>query len=523
MSYEILDCTLRDGGYYTNWDFDDELVKTYFHEIAKLPIATLEVGYCNHPQPGYRGEWCYLNKTRLDWVRQQIRPDQQLGIMLDAKDCTPERIPELLGSLVGTVDLVRMAVAPKGFAHGVALARALKKLGFRVGFNTMYLSTYSEDMRELRPILEGADVIDVLAVVDSYGGCTPTRVADQIRRTIAMFPGIPIGFHGHDNTCLAYANALAAVDAGATGLDSTFVGMGRGAGNVRTEMLLVHKSAHNTSVDFDAVANIVDQFETLQSNYKWGSNLAYMLSGASNLPQKDVMDWLGKNRYSPVSVVRALKNQSNALLDDRAFPDLQPNSVSAESGDTVLIVGGGSSVVRHLDAIRRYAQASGAHIIHANTRHLDLIGTLGQHELVCLPGHAALQLPEGIDQTSAASFVVPQPPRFLNTVPDSITGPVFQAAPYPATGASILGPVSDIGPLALAFGVARALSARNVYLVGFDGYPNATIAQQELAIETQATINRLASEPGVTVSSLTPTLYEVETRSIYAEALAAAG
>ena len=26
---KILDCTLRDGGYYTNWDFDDALVTTY--------------------------------------------------------------------------------------------------------------------------------------------------------------------------------------------------------------------------------------------------------------------------------------------------------------------------------------------------------------------------------------------------------------------------------------------------------------------------------------------------------------
>jgi len=26
---KILDCTLRDGGYYTNWDFDDKIVDAY--------------------------------------------------------------------------------------------------------------------------------------------------------------------------------------------------------------------------------------------------------------------------------------------------------------------------------------------------------------------------------------------------------------------------------------------------------------------------------------------------------------
>ncbi|SFL38687.1 hypothetical protein [Methylorubrum salsuginis] len=520
MAFEILDCTLRDGGYYTSWDFDDALVQTYLYEVAKLPINTLEVGYCNHPAAGYRGEWCYLGKERLAWAREILRPDQELGIMLDAKDCTPERLPELLGHLVGTVDIVRMAVAPKEFAHGVSLARALKQLGFKVGFNTMYLSTYSEDLREFRPLLEGYDVIDVLAVVDSYGGCVPTQVARQITAVREMFPGKPIGFHGHDNTCLAFANSLAALEAGAFGLDATFVGMGRGAGNTRTEMLLVEKARSGVEVDFDAVASIVQQFETLRDTFKWGSNLAYMLSGAANLPQKDVMDWLGKSRYSPVSVVRALKNQSNALLDDQAFPALSTGGLPGEGGDTVLIIGGGGSVTRHIDAIRRFARAGGVCVVHANTQHLDLVGTFGGRELVCLPGHAAVHLPDSADGGAVAGFVVPKPPRFHGTVPTSLKSPVFQAAPYPPSEGGGLGPVSDIGPLALAFGAARAVSARKIFLVGFDGYAHASVAQQELATEIQATINRMRAEPDVSVASLTPTLYDVATRSIYAEAQA---
>ena len=30
---KILDCTLRDGGYYTNWDFDKNLVDTYIESL----------------------------------------------------------------------------------------------------------------------------------------------------------------------------------------------------------------------------------------------------------------------------------------------------------------------------------------------------------------------------------------------------------------------------------------------------------------------------------------------------------
>lgn len=39
---KILDCTLRDGGYYTNWDFDDALVTTYINAMNQLPIDYID-------------------------------------------------------------------------------------------------------------------------------------------------------------------------------------------------------------------------------------------------------------------------------------------------------------------------------------------------------------------------------------------------------------------------------------------------------------------------------------------------
>jgi len=41
---ELLDCTLRDGGYYTNWDFDKSLVDEYIEVMNRLPIDYLELG-----------------------------------------------------------------------------------------------------------------------------------------------------------------------------------------------------------------------------------------------------------------------------------------------------------------------------------------------------------------------------------------------------------------------------------------------------------------------------------------------
>ena len=56
---KILDCTLRDGGYYTQWDFDKETVKTYFTAFNELPVDYLEIGYRSQALPGYLGEYFY--------------------------------------------------------------------------------------------------------------------------------------------------------------------------------------------------------------------------------------------------------------------------------------------------------------------------------------------------------------------------------------------------------------------------------------------------------------------------------
>ena len=43
----LLDCTLRDGGFYTNWFFDSQFVDQYFEIINQLQIYDVEVGYSN--------------------------------------------------------------------------------------------------------------------------------------------------------------------------------------------------------------------------------------------------------------------------------------------------------------------------------------------------------------------------------------------------------------------------------------------------------------------------------------------
>jgi 4-hydroxy 2-oxovalerate aldolase len=512
---QVLDCTLRDGGYYTNWDFKPDLVDTYIDSVSRLPIEYVELGYVNDDMDGYFGEYFFLRPAKLQAIRNKLRADQKLVVMLDGKSATPDRVAPLFAHLVGIVDGVRITANPEKLEDALILAREFKKLGLMVGFNIMYLSTYQDDLAKLQLVIDEPESYDSLALVDSYGGCAPAKVKYAIEEMRKLVPTRAIGFHGHDNMCLAFANTLAAIEGGADIVDGTFTGMGRGAGNVRTETVLIHldREASNQDLDYQALANVVAPFEVMRKEYEWGTNLPYMLSGANSLPQKDVMDWLAKSRYSVISIIRALQQQSGQDVDRTVYPDVGQLGLSPKNA---LLVGGGPSVAQHADAIRDFVERHDAIVIFSSSRHLALASAIGGRQLLCLPGHDALRA--GMDKLSHISAaVVAAPPRVPGCVPAGLSIPVHQAAPLasPYEGPD-KGPVSDSGPMALGLGVVEALGADSCWLVGFDGYDTASLAEQELSREVQASLDAFAAAHGAaSIASLTPTRYKVKRRSLH--------
>ena len=512
---QVLDCTLRDGGYYTNWDFDPEVVRTYLTSIARLPITYVEVGFVNDPAEGYFGEYYFLTPEILKMVRGILRPDQKVVVIIDGKNHQPERLSALFSPVADIIDLVRITVAPKALGHGVALAKGLKAIGLKVGFNIMYLSTFQNDLSQIRTAFDEADSYDSIALVDSYGGCVPSSVAKLFRELREALPNKTIGFHGHDNMCLAFANTLAAIEGGADVVDGTFTGMGRGAGNLRTETMLIHLAGQggNEPLDYQALSSAVAPFDGLRKVYEWGTNLPYMLSGANNLPQKDVMDWISKNRYSVLSIIQALQRQSGGEADAKAYPDLQTSGFASK---TVLLIGGGPSVPRHLGAISRFVAKTDALVVFASSRHVALASKIGGTQLLCLPGHDAFRAGTRDHLSGIAAVVVPTPPRVQGCLPDDVDLSVFQALPLHMEQPDHIGPVSDTGPLGLALGAAKALGTQSCYLAGFDGYEMASIAEQELSREVELALSLFRSgNANVKLSSLTPTRYTLAQASVY--------
>ena len=63
---KILDCTLRDGGYYNNWDFNDSIVKKYLSAMSTAKVDIVEIGFRSLPQKKILGKFAYSEDDFLN-------------------------------------------------------------------------------------------------------------------------------------------------------------------------------------------------------------------------------------------------------------------------------------------------------------------------------------------------------------------------------------------------------------------------------------------------------------------------
>lgn len=383
--FKILDCTLRDGGYYTNWDFSPEVIDAYIQAMNQLPIDYLEIGYRNIPSKVYLGKLGYSPVSVLRHLRAMCA--KKLVVMLNEKDVRSTNLKYLLIPIQGLVDMVRIAIDPNNFDRALTLAQEIKSMGFEVGFNVMYMSKWHEYKNFLSKLNKLDSIVDLFCMVDSFGGVTPKDV-QEIFQIVKSNTSCPIGFHGHNNLQMGLINTLTAIDCGIDYVDATILGMGRGAGNLNMELLLTCLNKRGLDVDFNVLGDVITAFQPLYEQYKWGTNLPYMISGANSIPQKEVMEWATNRTYSFNSIVRALNNKKNNVKDNARYPLLRAQTVSK-----VLIVGGGNSNTEHFDAIREYILLNpNMPLIFVTSRYASYYNDLPNQKLYCLVGNEAKRL-----------------------------------------------------------------------------------------------------------------------------------
>ena len=419
---KLLDCTLRDGGYYTNWDFDENLIDIYCNTMESLPIEYIEIGYRSNTLSGYYGEFFYCPEYLMKKLKDKM-PSKKLAIILNEKDIRADDVVSLINPCIKYISLVRIAVDPKNFDRATLLAKEIKNLGFEVAFNVMYMSEWKNYNSFLDKLKGMENIIDYFYMVDSFGGIMNEELVD-ILELVKSKSNIPICFHGHNNLEMALSNTVKSIDLGCEIVDSTITGMGRGAGNLKTELLISYLFKDSDKINYKKLSECVSVFEKLKTKYNWGTNLPYMISGVNSLPQKDVMQWIGMNRYNLNTIVNTLNN--NNFSDNVDLKKFKLN----KKVKSVLIIGGGPSVKNSLMGIFSFLKKNpNILLIHTGLKYIKTFEKVKNDQLYCMSGYESDDLQTILNQISIEKsiFVYPPTPRKMDIeIPDLIKNKSYQ-------------------------------------------------------------------------------------------------
>jgi len=307
--FKILDCTLRDGGYYTDWQFKTGLVKKLVKSLDANGVDIIEMGY---KSPVKGGPYRKCNDGFISSIID-FKIKSKLCFMIDVKDYVKDNEVnfDLLEDIIrdkklSPFSVCRIAAKYSEIQYLPELCKYINDKGYGVICNLMGVSLLSsEEIGEFVELTYDGPSI-ALYVADSYGSLYPSDV-------VKIFKGGGInGIHTHDNLGLAFANCISSLDHGAKFVDGTLLGMGRGVGNVRTEQLLTYRQDITSDL-----LDCIDEFSLLKEKYKWGHNTLYMMAGKNHTHPLYVQD-LNQSNLSNADLLGAmkeLKSKSSYLPD----------------------------------------------------------------------------------------------------------------------------------------------------------------------------------------------------------------
>ncbi len=297
---KVIDCTVRDGGLMNKWQFADEFVRKTYEAVSAAGIDYMEIGYLSSDSAFSRdemGPWRFCSEPDLKRIIGKEDKKIKLSAMADIGRIEHADIPQKSES---SLDLVRVACYAHQLDTAIDLAHHCMDKGYEVTINLMAVSTVG--LRELNEALEDLNKsrVPIVYLVDSFGAFYSEDIDTLSRKYIERLPEKTIGIHCHNNQQLAFANTIAGIIAGVNYLDATLYGIGRGAGNCPTELLLSFLKNPKFSAR-PLLEAIESQILPWQEKIDWGYFVPYMLTGIMNQHPRTAMahmDSENKNRLT---------------------------------------------------------------------------------------------------------------------------------------------------------------------------------------------------------------------------------
>lgn len=274
---DILDCTIRDGSYVINGQWSREEILGLTKELAENKFKYIEIGNGIGLGAHRKGFSSLCSDEEYVELANSVKKKSKIGTFFIpgiGKKSDIKMLKERGG------DFIRIGTDVSKSQEAQEYIEYAKELDLEVGYN--FMKSYVVSPFELckRALIVEKYGVDMISLVDSSGGMLPKDVASYIK-VLKECLKVKIGFHGHNNLLIANANNIAAIENGANIIDTTLMGMGRGAGNAQTESMLVilEKMGIETSIDPIKVSKISQKYISPKTNSLKGADDIQIVMG----------------------------------------------------------------------------------------------------------------------------------------------------------------------------------------------------------------------------------------------------
>ena len=387
MSTQILDCTLRDGGYINDWRFGKKTIVSILEKLEKANIDIIECGFLTRM---VKDEACSLfnDIAQIEKVlpRQGRTAMYVAMIAIGEKELHPSELAPFDGK---SLEGIRLTFHKGEIDQAMEWARIIQEKGYKVFMQPVGTGFYTD--MELLQLVEKMNQLQPYAfyIVDTLGSMYRNEVSHRFYLIDEnMRPEIHLGFHGHNNLQLAFSNAqvLGKIQTKRTLiLDSSVNGMGRGAGNLPTELITQYINKNIASrYDVTMVMDIYDEYiSAIRKKFEWGYSVPYHIA-ASNVCHPNYASYLINKQTLTMKdiekIIKSIPEKYKILYDQSLIEELYVRYQSRNiddsaavqeisgwlSGRKILLLAPGKSLVSHYDSILRFVEEEHPFVISVN-------------------------------------------------------------------------------------------------------------------------------------------------------------
>lgn len=174
-----------------------------------------------------------------------------------------------------------------------------------------------------------------LILCDTNGGCLPKEIYDMTKMVVDTFPNTLVGIHTHNDSGVAVANSLMAVEAGAVQVQGTFVGFGERCGNANLSTIIAC-----LELKMNRPCILEGELENLTS-------LAKFVSEIANIVQDDQAPFVGKKAFTHKGGMHIDGVNKNS----KSFEHIDPSLVGNSRRFLMSEVAGRSSILKKIQNI----------------------------------------------------------------------------------------------------------------------------------------------------------------------------